>query len=211
MNKTVALVLCYFFLQCCLLCYANLGILLSLGSGWPDLLQLLFIRSVLYVCDPMYCTEHSRFPGPLPFPRVCSNSCPLSPRCHLTISSSVIPFSSCLQFFPASGSFPMSWLFQLGGQSIGASNSASVPPMNIQGCFPLGLTGLISLLSKGFSRVFFNITVQKHQFSSKDLLQGLKFQDLLPIYLSIYHVSLQTLTSDVAGTHNSSQGSVQVD
>jgi len=83
--------------------------------------------------------------------------------------------------------------------------------MNIQGCFPLGLTGLISLLSKGFSRVFFNITVQKHQFSSKDLLQGLKFQDLLPIYLSIYHVSLQTLTSDVAGTHNSSQGSVQVD
>ena len=81
---------------------------------------------------------------------------------HLTSSFSVVPFSSCLQSFPASGSFPMSWLFALGGQNIGVS--ASVLPMNIQDLFPLGLTGLISLLSKGLSRVFSNTTVQKHQF-----------------------------------------------
>ena len=96
-------------------------------------------------------------------PGVCSDSCPLSRWCHPSISSSVIPFS-CLQSFPASGSFLMSWLFSSGAQSIGASASASVFPMNIQGWFPLGLTGLISLLSKGVSRVFSNTTVQKHQF-----------------------------------------------
>ena len=79
------------------------------------------------------------------------NSCPLSQWCHPTISSSVIPFSSCLQSFPASGSFLMSWLFASGGQSIGASASASVLPMIIQDCFPLGLPGLISLQSKGLS------------------------------------------------------------
>ena len=93
-----------------------------------------------------------RLPCPSPFPGVCSNSCPLSRWCHATISSSVIPFS-CLQFFQASGSFPMSWLFASGSQSIGASASASVLPMNIQDQFPFQLTGLISLQSKGLSRV----------------------------------------------------------
>ena len=95
---------------------------------------------------------------------VCSNSCPLSQWCHPTISSSVVPFSSCLQSFPASGSFPMSQLFPSGGQSIGASASASVLPINIQGWFPLGWTGLISLQPRGLSSVFSNTTVQKHQF-----------------------------------------------
>ena len=96
--------------------------------------------------------------------RVCSNSCPLSRWCHPTISSSVVPFSSRPQSFPASGSFPMSGLFTSGDQSIGASASASVFPMNIQGWFPLELIGLISLQSTELSRVFSNTTVQKHQF-----------------------------------------------
>ena len=95
-------------------------------------------------------------------PRACSNSCPLSWWCHPNISSSVVPFSSCLQFFPASGSFLMSQLFASGGQSIGTSASASVLPMNIQDWFPLGWTGLISLPSKGLSRVFSSTTAQKH-------------------------------------------------
>ena len=96
--------------------------------------------------------------------RICTNSSPLSQWCHPTISSSVVPFSSCLQSFTASGSFPMIQLFPLGGQSIGASASASVFLMHIQGRFPLGLTGLISLQSKGLSRVFSSTTVWKHQF-----------------------------------------------
>ena len=96
-----------------------------------------------------------------PTPRIHSNLSPSSQWCHPTISSSVIPFFSCPQSFPASGSFPKSWLFSSGGQSIGASASASVLPMNIPDWFPLGLTGLISLLSKGLSRVFFSTTVQK--------------------------------------------------
>ena len=100
------------------------------------------------------------------FPGVCSNSCPLSWWCHPTVSSSVIPFSSCPQSFLASRSFPLSWLFPPGGQSIGASASASVLPMNIHNWFPLGRTGWISLQSKGFSRVFSNTTVQKHQYYS---------------------------------------------
>ena len=108
--------------------------------------------------------QHARLPCPSPFPRACSNSCPLNQWCHPTISSSVIPFSSCLQSIPASGSFPMSHPFTSGGQSIGASASASVLPMNFQGWFLLGWTGLISLLSKGLSRVSSNTTVQKHQF-----------------------------------------------
>ena len=97
------------------------------------------------------------------------NSCPLSRWCHPTISSSVVPFSSCLQSFPASGSFQMSQLFASGGQSIGVSASASVLPMNIQDWFPLGWTGWISFQSKGLSRVFSNTTVQKHQFFSAQL------------------------------------------
>ena len=101
-------------------------------------------------------------------PRVYSNSCPLSRRCIPTISS-VVPFSSCLQSFPASGSFQICQFFPSGGQSIGVSASASVLPMNIQDWFPLGWTGWISLPSKGLSRVFFNTTVQKHQFFSTQL------------------------------------------
>ena len=104
--------------------------------------------------------QHDRLPCPSPSPGVCSNSCPLSQWCHPTISSSVVPFS-CPQSFPASGSFPMSRLFQSGAQSIGVSASASVLLMNTQGWFPLGLTGLISLLSKGLSRVFSSPTVRK--------------------------------------------------
>ena len=101
---------------------------------------------------------------PLLSPWVCSNSCPLSWWCHPTISSSVATFYSCPQSFPASGSFPMSWLFTWGGQKIGASASALVLPMDILGWFPLELTSLISLLSKRLSRVFSSTTIQKHQF-----------------------------------------------
>ena len=113
--------------------------------------------------------QHARFPCPSPTPGACSNSCPSSWLCHPTISSSVIPFSSCLLSFPTSGSFPMSQLFASGSQSIGASASASVPPMNIQDWFSLGLIDLISLQSKGLSRVFSNTTVQKHQFFGSEL------------------------------------------
>ena len=113
--------------------------------------------------------QHARLSCPSPIPRVYSNSCPLSGWCHLTISSSIVPFSSCLQSFPASGSFPMSLLFPSGGQCIGVSASTSVLPMNIQEWTPLGWTGWISLQSKGLSRVFSNTTVQKHQFFSAQL------------------------------------------
>jgi len=109
--------------------------------------------------------QHARPPCPSPIPRVHPNSCPLSQWCHPTRSSSVILFSSCLESFPASGSFPMSQLFSLGGQSIGVSASTSVLPTNIQDWFPLGWTGWIFLQSKGLSRVFSNTTVQKHQSS----------------------------------------------
>ena len=108
--------------------------------------------------------QHSRPPCPSPTPGVHPNPCPLSRWCHPTISSSVVPYSSCLQFFPASGCFQMSQLFTSGSQSIGVSATASVLPMTIQDWFPLGLTGWISLLSMGLSRVFSNTTVQKHQF-----------------------------------------------
>ena len=107
--------------------------------------------------------QHARLPCPSPTPRVYSNSCPLSWWCHPTISSSVVPFS-CLQSFPASGSFPMSQFFTSGGQRIGVSASASVLPLTIQDWFPLGLTRWISSQSKGLSKVFSNTTVQKHQF-----------------------------------------------
>ena len=107
---------------------------------------------------------HTRQPCPSPSPRACSNSCPLSWWWNPTISSSVTPFSSCPQSFPASGSFPVSWLFTSGSQSIGVSVSPSIFPMNIQGWFSLGLTGLISLQSKGLSRVFCSTTIQKLKF-----------------------------------------------
>ena len=107
--------------------------------------------------------QHIRPPCPSPIPRIYPNPCPLSQWCHPTISSSGVPFSSCLQSFPASGSFQTSQLFTSGGQSIGVSASASVLPMNTQD-WSLGWTGGISLQSKGLSRVFSNTTVQKHQF-----------------------------------------------
>ena len=113
--------------------------------------------------------QHTRLPCPSPTPRAYSNSCPSRRWCHATISSSVVPFSSRLQSFPASGSFPMSQFFTSGGQSIGVSASASVLPMNIQDLFPLRLTGWISLQSKGLSGVFSNTTVQKHQFFGTQL------------------------------------------
>ena len=113
--------------------------------------------------------QHSRPPCPSPTPRAYSNSCLSSRWCHPAISSSVIPFSSYLQSFPASGSFPMSQFFISAGQSIGDSTSTLVLPMKIQDWFPLGWTGWISLQSKGLLRVFSNITVQKHQFFGAQL------------------------------------------
>ena len=113
--------------------------------------------------------QHARPPCPSPIPRVYSNSCPLSQWCHPTISCSAVPFFSHLQTFPASGSFPISQFFASCGQSIGVSASKSVLPMNIQEWFPLGLTSLISLQSKGLARVFSITTVQKHQFFGAQL------------------------------------------
>ena len=108
--------------------------------------------------------QHARLPCLPPSLGACSNSYPLSQWCHITILSSVIPFSSHLQSFPASGSSPMNQFFALDSQSIGVSASASVLPMNIPDWYPLGLSGWISLQSKGFSRGFFNNTVLKHLF-----------------------------------------------
>ena len=135
-------------------------------SGWEGSwgrMLLLFSHSVMSNSLPLHGLQHTRLPRSSPSPRACSNSCPLSQWCHPAISSSIVPFS-CLQSFPASGSFLMSRLFTSGGQSIGASASASVLPTNIQDWIPLGLTGWVSLQSKGLSRVFSNTTVQKHQF-----------------------------------------------
>ena len=128
-----------------------------------------FSLSVVPNSLQLHGLQHARFPCPSATPRACSNSCPLSRWCHPTISSSVIPFSSCLQSFPALGSFSVSQFFTSGGQSIGVSASTSVLPVNIQDWFPSGLTSLISLQSKGLSRVFSNTTVQNHQFFSAQL------------------------------------------
>ena len=123
-----------------------------------------FSRSVMSDSLWPHELQHARPPCPSPTSGVYPNSCPWSQWCHPVISSSVIPFSSCLQSFPESGSFQMSQLFTSGGQSIGISVSASVLPVNTQDWSPLGWTGWISLQSKGLSRVFSNTTVQKHQF-----------------------------------------------
>ena len=145
---------------------------------WPIALQKKITRVFLIlsvnrsvVSDSLWPHEsqHARPPCPSPTPGVYSNSCPLSRWCHPAISSSVIPFSSCPQSLPASGSFSMSQLFAWGSQSTGVSASASVLPMNTQDWSPLGWTGWISLRSKGLSRVFSNTTVQKHQFFSAQL------------------------------------------
>ena len=127
----------------------------------------IFISAQLLSRVQLFVTPgHTRSPCPSPTPGVYPNSCPLSRCCHPTILSSVIHFSSCLQSFPASGSFPVSQIFTSGGQSIGV---LSVLPVNIQDWFPLGWTGLSSLQSKGLSRVFSNTTVQKHQFFGAQL------------------------------------------
>ena len=125
-----------------------------------------FSRSVVSDSLRPHGLQHARPPCPSPTPEVYPNSCLSSQWCHPTISFSVIPFSSCLQSFPASESFQMSQLFTSGGQSIGVSASTSVLPMNTQDWSPLGWTGWISWQSKGLSRVFSNTTVQKHQFFS---------------------------------------------
>ena len=132
-----------------------------------ELQSVHFSHSVVSNSLQPHGLQHARLPCPSPTPGACSNSCPSSCWCHPTISSSVVPFSSCLQSFPESGSFLRSQFFTSGGQSIGAS--ASVLPMNIQDWFPVGWTGLISLQPKGLSRVFSNTTIQKHQFFSAQL------------------------------------------
>ena len=133
-------------------------------NGMVQFSSLHFSHSVMSDSLRPHGLQHARPPCPSWTSGDCSNSYPLSLWYHPTISSFVIPFSSCLQSFPASESFLMSWLFSSGGQIIGASALASVLPVNIQNWFPLGLIGLISLQSKGLSRVFSNTTVQKHQF-----------------------------------------------
>ena len=145
----------------------------DLGGNWV-LFWWAWPCSVQFSCSVMsdslwpYGLQHIRPPCPSPTSGACSNSCPSSWWCYPTISSFVVPFFSCLQSFPASGSFPMSQFFTSGGQSIGALVSASVFPVNIQDWFPLGLTGLI-LQSKGLSIIFSSTTVQKHQFFSTQL------------------------------------------
>ena len=130
--------------------------------------QPLVILSVQFGCSVVslwpHGLQHASLPCPSPTPGAYSNSCPLSRWCHPAISSSFVPFSSHLQSFPTSGSFPVSRFFSSGAQSIGVSASTSGLPMNIQDWFPLGWIGWISLQSKGLSRVFSNTTVQKHQF-----------------------------------------------
>ena len=140
------------------------GILSLLAWPFQSSEPLQFSHSVMSNSLWPHGLRHARLPCPSPTPRACSNSCPSSWWCHSTISSSV--FYSSLHSFPASGSFPMSQFSTSGGQSIGASASASVLPVNFQDGFPLGGTGLISLQLKGLSRVFSNTTVQKHQFLS---------------------------------------------
>ena len=130
--------------------------------------------------------QHARPPCPSPTPGAYSNSCPLSQWCHPAISFSVVPFSSLLRSFPASGSFQMSQFFTSGGQNIGVSASASVLPKNIQDWFPLEWTGWISLQSKGLSRAFSNTTVQKHQFFSTQLSSQSNFH---------IHTTLQIVSS----------------
>ena len=146
------------------------------ASGTWNIFNLITLPSVTQfshsvVSDSLrpHGLQHARLSCPSTTPRDFSNSCPLSQWCHPTISSSVVPFFFCLQSFPASESFQMSQFFASGGQSIRVSASASVLPMSIQDWFSLGWTGWISLLSKVLSRVFFNTTVQKHQFLGAQL------------------------------------------
>ena len=146
--------------------------------------------------------QQARLPCPLPSPGVCTNSCPLSQWCHPAISSSVSPFSPCPQSFPAAGSFPMSQLFLSGGQSTGASASASILPMNIQSWFPSGLNVLIFLLSKRFSRVFSRTKVRKHQFFSsislEYMLRGRKVGPYLRCLFNFLNFSKTSYTNSIS-------------
>ena len=132
-------------------------------------LSVQFSHSVVSNSLRPHWLQHARLPCPSPTPRAYSNSCPSSQWCRPTISSTVVPFFYCLQYFPTSGSFPISQFFTSGSQSNGVSASASVLQMNIHDWFPLGLTGWISLQPKGHSRVFSSTTVQKHQFFNTQL------------------------------------------
>ena len=179
---TIAVSPAYLFLTCYLYSFTVCQIYISVV-----LCPLFFFRnSVQFSCSVMsdslrpHELQHTRPPCPSPTPGVHPNPCPSSWWCHPAISSSVIPFSSCPQSFPALESLPMSQLFPSGGQSPGVSASTSVLPMNIQDWFPLGWTGWISLQSKGLSRVFSNTTVQKHQFSALSFLHS-------PTLTSIYN------------------------
>ena len=134
-----------------------------------NLSSVQFSHSVMSDSLRPHESQHSRPPCPSPTPGIHPNPCPSNQWCHPAISSSVVPFSSCPQSLPASGSFPMSQLFVWVGQSIGVSASASVLPMNTQDWSPLGWTGWISLQSKGLSRVFSNTTLQKHPFFGAQL------------------------------------------
>ena len=142
---------------------------IDIHLGCSNILLSQFSHSVLSNSLQPHGLQHSRLFCPLPTPGTYSNSCPSSRWCHPTISSFAVPFSSCLQSFPASRSFPMSQFFASSGQSIGVSSSASVLPMNIQDWFPLGWTVWISFQPRGLSGVFSNTTVQKHQFFSSHL------------------------------------------
>ena len=155
----------------CLLCWVHLHIGGCHVQALSDIshVSVQFSHSVMSNSLCIHGLQHTRLPCPSPTPGAYSNSCPSSWWCQPIISSSVIPFSSHLQSFPASGSFQMSQFFTTGGQSIGVPASKSVLPINIQDWFPLAWTGWISLQSKGLSRVFSNTTVQKHQFFSDQL------------------------------------------
>ena len=150
-----------------MLCFENFFLMLRMSKD-RSLVQFISVTQLGLTLQP-HGLQHTRLLSPSPTPRASSSSCTLSQQCHSTISSSVVPFSSCLQSFQASGSFSMSWFFTSGGQSFGASASASVLPMNIPDWFLLGWTGWISLQSKGLSRVFSNTIVQRHHFFSTQL------------------------------------------
>ena len=171
---------CHFLLQGI---FPTQGLNSHLRHWWEDSLPLIHLgkpRDILFHSVQLshsvmsnslqpHGLQHTRLPCPSSTPGACSNSCLLSQWWHPTILSSVIPFSFCSQFFPASGSFPVSWFFVSGNQSIGASASASVLPKTIRDWFPLGLTGWISLQSKRLSRIFSITTVQKQQFFGSQL------------------------------------------
>ena len=155
------------FSLCLSLCFKFPIVLWKYHNGSFSSIQ--FSRSVVSGSVWPHELQNTRPPSPLSTPGVHPNPCPLSQWCHPTISFSVIPFSSCPQSFPSSGSFQMSQLFAWGGQSTGVSASSSVLPMKTQDWSPFGWVGWITLQSKGLSRVFSNTTVQKHQFFSSQL------------------------------------------